>query len=75
MILMEHWGLLAGGLTCGTLASAVAVGPALLVSGVAVPWAMLAVTLAAIALSGLGWVALAAAIAMRGPLLAPLRAE
>ena len=75
MILLEHWGLLAGGLTCGTLASAVAVGPALLVSGVAVPWGMLAATLAAIALSGIGWIALAAAIAMRGPLLAPLRAE
>jgi hypothetical protein len=71
----EHAGLLAGGLACGTVAAVVAVLPALLAPGAKVPYASLALTLVAVAASGLLWTRIACSLALRSPLLAALREE
>ena len=75
MVLLEHWGLLVGGLVVGLIAAAVAVLPALRSAGTHVPYMWLSLTLAAVLLSGAGWVLLAAAAALRSPLLDALRNE
>ena len=75
LVLREHWSLLAGGMLCGVAAAAVAVLPALRSAGANVPYVFLAGTLAAILLSGAIWTYLAAALALRGPLLDALRNE
>jgi ABC-type antimicrobial peptide transport system permease subunit len=74
LVLREHLLLLAMGLASGAAAGAVAVLPAIRFSG-QVPWLSLGVTLAAIGASGALWVWLAAATALRGPLLPALRNE
>ena len=75
MVLAEHWGLLALGLSCGVAAAAVAVMPAVRSGGVDIPYLSLAVTLAAVLAAGLAWTWLAARWALRGPILAALRNE
>ncbi|MBM4026113.1 MAG: FtsX-like permease family protein [Planctomycetes bacterium] len=75
MVFYEHWGLMLAGLACGVLAALVAVIPAVQSPGGQVPYTSLAVTVAAIALSGAVWVWLAGTLALRGPLLESLRHE
>ncbi len=75
MVLSEHWGLLAMGLACGVVAALVAVVPALRSPGADVPYASLALTLAAIVAGGLAWTLLAAGAALAGSLLPALRKE
>lgn len=75
LVLSEHWGLLALGLLVGTASAVVAVLPALRSPGADVPYLSLIVTLMAVAASGLLWTWLAAAAALRGPLLNALRDE
>lgn len=75
LVLGEHGALLALGLGLGILAAAVAVLPALLSPGTQLPYASLALTLAAVVLSGLGWTWLATRYALGGNLLEALRNE
>lgn len=75
MVLREHAALLVMGLACGVVPAVVAVLPALRSAGGHVPYASLAGTLSAILISGAAWTYLAAAIALRGPLLDALRNE
>jgi len=63
------------GLACGVVAALVAVVPALRSPGADVPYASLALTLAAIVAGGLAWTLLAAAAALAGSLLPALRKE
>ena len=71
----EHWGLLVAGLVFGTGSAIIAIGPAIKSSSGQLPIGELALTLAAIALSGAVWVALAARMALRGPIWDALRDE
>jgi len=75
LILVEHWGLLAMGLACGTVAAVVAVAPVIVAAGSPVPVVSLAGTVLAVGASGLLWTYLATRLALRGPLLAALRNE
>jgi len=75
MLLYEHWALLAAALTIGVLAALVAVMPALRAPGADVPGLSLGLTVAAIAISGMIWVALATRIALGGEMLDALRNE
>lgn len=75
LLVLEHAGLLVLGLACGVVAALVAVAPALRGSPAQVPYASLALTLAALVLSGLAWIWLAAVLALRGSLLRSLRSE
>ena len=75
MVLGEHWGLLAMGLLCGVASALLAVVPALRAPGAHVPWASLSLTIVAVAASGGLWTWLAAATALRGPMIAALRNE
>ena len=75
MILFEHGGLLVVGLGCGVVAALVAVGPALQTPGAEIPGLSLAGTVAAIGLSGLIWIWIAARIALGGLPLDALRNE
>jgi hypothetical protein len=75
MLLLEHaWPLLAG-LVCGTLAALVAIWPTLHHAAAPRPYALLLSLLLAIVISGLFWIALSVAAALRGRLLDALRAE
>jgi ABC-type lipoprotein release transport system permease subunit len=71
----EHWGLLVAGLILGTVSSLVAIGPSLRASAAQLPMGQLAVILIAIAASGALWVALAAALVLRGEVWDSLRTE
>ena len=75
LVLSEHGALLGLGLAVGIAAAAVAVLPALLSPGTHLPFASLALTLAAISLNGLLWTSLATRYVLRGNLLAALRNE
>lgn len=75
MVLCEHWTLLGLGLACGAGSAALAVLPALASPGTAVPVVPWLATLGGIAVSGLLWTYLAAAVALRGELLPALRKE
>ena len=75
MVLCEHWALLALGLACGVVSAVVAVLPALLSPGTAMPFASWLTLLGGIVLSGAVWTVLAAAAALRGRLLEALRDE
>jgi len=75
LVLLEHAALLAAGLGVGTIAASLAILPHLLDRGVSIPWASLAVTLAAVLIVGLAAGALAVRAAVRAPLLAALREE
>ena len=75
LILYEHWALLAGGLACGVIAAAVAVLPAMLQPGTAVPVASLSITLAAVVIMGAGSALLATLLSLRGRPIEALRNE
>ncbi len=75
MVFYEHWGLLLAGLTCGVVAAAVAVLPAVQAPGGRVPYVSLTATVVAIGISGAVWVWLAGTLALRGGLLDALRHE
>jgi len=75
MVLSEHGALLGLGLGIGIVAAAVAVLPALLSSGVQMPYVSLALTLGAVLLNGALWTWLAIRYALRGNLLDALRNE
>ena len=63
------------GLACGGISAMLAVIPALQSPAGDVPYVSLLATVAAIALSGAVWVWFAGTLALRGPLLDPLRHE
>jgi len=75
MVLCEHWALLALGMACGVLSAVVAVLPTVLSPDAAVPYVPWLATLGGVAASGALWTYLAAAVALRGRLLAALRSE
>ena len=75
LVLSEHAALLVAGLLIGIVAAAIAVLPSILRPGAELPIAQLAVTLGAVFLCGLFWTIVAAARALRLPLLAALRNE
>ena len=75
LVLSEHAGLLLMGLAVGMVAAVVAVLPVLVAPGSEVHFLSLSVTLASVFLSGLLWTALATWAALRGRLLAALKAE
>ena len=75
LLLAEHWLLLAAGLACGVAAGALATAPALSAAGADVSYRSLGALLAAVAVGGAAWTALATALATRGELLPALRSE
>ncbi len=75
LVFSEHSLLLVLGLLVGIVAAVVAVLPSLLSPGAEVPYASLAVTLAAVFLSGFLWTWAATALALRSPVMAALRNE
>jgi hypothetical protein len=75
MVFYEHGGLLIGGLACGIIAAMVAVSPALKSPGADVPYFLLVLTIAAIAISGIVWIWIATAFALSGKMLDALRNE
>lgn len=75
LVFSEHSVLLALGLVVGVVAALLAVLPALRSPGAEVPYGTLALTLAAVLVSGIVWTWGATALALRGPLLAALRNE
>ncbi len=75
LVLSEHGALLGLGLCVGLVAAAIGVWPALLSPGAQIPYASLALTLAAVLLNGLLWTWVATRFALRGKLLDALRNE
>ena len=75
MVLYEHIGLMLCGLFVGTAAALVAVSPALKGPGTQVPYLTLALTIMAIALSGIIWIWIGATVALSGKVLDALRSE
>ena len=75
LVLSEHGALLGLGLAVGIIAALVAVLPALLSPRAGVPYLSLALTLAAVFISGAVWTWIATALALRGRLLDALRNE
>ncbi len=75
MIFHEHSGLMLLGLACGAVAAIVAVGPALSSPGSQVEYVSLVLTVAAIGISGMIWIWMAAAFALSGQMLDALRNE
>ncbi len=75
MIFYEHTAMFSAGVIIGLVAGLVAVGPVLISAGDQVPYLSLALTIAAILLSGLLWIWLAATLAMKGEMLGALRNE
>lgn len=75
MVLYEHSGLMLAGLVCGVVAALVAAGPELKSPGSAVPYLSLALTIAAIAVSGVVWIWIATVFALSGNMLDALRNE
>jgi len=75
MAFLEHWGLLGVGLVMGAGSALIAIGPALRAGPGRLPVLPMAATLAAIALSGAVWVAVACAWSLGGRILDALRHE
>jgi ABC-type antimicrobial peptide transport system permease subunit len=75
LVLSEHAALLLLGLFAGVLAAAIAVLPSILSPGSRLPFGQLAATLGAVLICGLVWTIIAAARALRAPLLKSLRNE
>jgi ABC-type antimicrobial peptide transport system permease subunit len=75
MVFEEHSGLMLFGLGCGVAAALVAVGPALKSPGAEVGYFSLALTIAAIGISGMIWIWVATAFALSGGMLEALRNE
>ena len=75
MVFYEHSGLMLAGLASGAVAALMAVAPALKAPGATVPYLSLSLTVGAIALSGVVWIWIAAALALSGKMLDALRSE
>ena len=75
MVFCEHWGLLLAGLFWGCLAALLAILPATQLPSMQVPYGLLGLLLAFIALSGALWVWLATRWALSGKLMDALRSE
>ena len=75
LLLIENGALLVVGLALGMIAAAVAVLPALFSASAQLPYASLALTLAAVLVNGALWTWAATRLALRGDLLAALRNE
>jgi len=75
MVFYEHWGLLLAGLLWGCLAALLAIVPATQLPSLRVPYELLALLLAFIALSGALWIWLATRWALSGKLMDALRSE
>ncbi len=75
LLLIENGALLVVGLALGMIAAAVAVAPALFSASAQLPYASLALTLAAVLVNGALWTWAATRVALRGDLLAALRNE
>ncbi len=75
LLLIENGTLLVVGLALGMIAAAVAVAPALFSASAQLPYASLALTLAAVLVNGALWTWAATRLALRGDLLAALRNE
>ena len=76
MVFYEHSGLMLAGLAWGVIAALTAVAPALKDPGAArAGYISLAPTVAAIALSGVVWIWIAATLALSGEMLDALRSE
>jgi putative ABC transport system permease protein len=71
----EHWGLLLAGLLWGCLAALLAILPAMQRPSMQVPYKLLGLLLAFIALSGALWIWLATRLALSGKLMDALRSE
>jgi putative ABC transport system permease protein len=74
-VMSEHGALLLLGLGVGLVAALAAVLPALLSPGAPVPYRSLALTLAAVLMSGAVWTWTATALSLRGRLVDALRNE
>jgi len=75
MVLYEHGGLMLFGLLCGVVAALLAIGPVLRSPGAEAPYLSLAITIAAIAVSGIAWIWIATAFTLSGRPLDALRHE
>ncbi len=75
LLLIENGALLVVGLALGMVAAAVAVLPALFSASTQLPYASLALTLAAVLVNGAVWTWVATRLALRGDLLVALRNE
>jgi hypothetical protein len=75
MIFHEHSGLMLGGLACGVVAALVAVGPTLKSPGTQAASFSLILTIAAIGISGMLWIWIAANFVLSGKMLDALRSE
>jgi putative ABC transport system permease protein len=73
LLILENGALLLAGLALGVLAAAIAVLPAVLAPTGQLPYASLAITLAAVLANGALWTWVATRFAVRGDLLAALR--
>jgi putative ABC transport system permease protein len=71
MVFDEHGGLMLAGLACGIIAALLAVAPVLRTRGAHIPY----LTIAAIAVSAVIWIWLAATFALSGQMLDALRNE
>ena len=75
MVFYEHTAMFSAGLVIGLVSALVAVAPAMISTGAQVPYLSLALMIAAILLSGMLWIWLAATLAMKGEMLGALRNE
>jgi len=75
MIFWEHLVLLLCGLVVGLISAFLAVGPVLTQPGGDVPYLSVMLTIVAIAVSGVFWIWLACLLALKGPMIEPLRNE
>jgi ABC-type antimicrobial peptide transport system permease subunit len=75
LILSEHILLLVIGTLCGFLTAIIAVLPAMITPGSAVPYFTILITLMVILVSGIVWIFWATSFALRGDLLPALRNE
>ncbi len=75
MVVAENFWLLAIGISCGTLAAAVALAPALLSRPDPLPWMSLLGTLILVVTVGMGACSAAVAVSLRTPLLPSLKTE
>jgi len=75
LVLVEHWGLLMLGLLCGVIAAGVAIWPAVNSPQTPLSVRPIVATLVLVLFSGVAWTLVATVAALRGKLIAALRAE
>ena len=75
MVLYEHGGLMLAGLLGGVAAAIVAIGPVLRSPGAEAPYASLAITIGAVAVSGFLWIWIGTGFTLSGRALEALRNE